>query len=193
MKMAFQQYKPSGWQYALGITGLLGVIAAVIIIVLFNCTEAQISPLIYEMTLRFIGVGVVLALAFLPVRMLLITLGTKNCTMHSEYRFLFFRIPMPKKSLPEFDYICAFRQLQGDEDNEGNVDYTYIYDVNAWYGNRHIKLCSQYTAEEAVRVATKVAVALNCELLDATNPANKTWITLPAKYEAGANPTETYS
>jgi hypothetical protein len=193
MKLAFQQYKPSRWQYALGIAGLLGTITAIGIIILYNCTNIPVSFVIYDISLRCIGVGAVLALAFLPVRMLVITLGTKNCTMHLEHRFAFLRIPMPKKPLPEFDYICAFSQLQGDEDNEGNASYSYIYDVNAWYGNKHIKLCSQYTAEEAMRVATKVALALNCELLDATNPADKIWITLPAKHEADTNPTETYS
>ena len=101
--------------------------------------------------------------------------------MHTEHRFIFSSIPFPKKTLPTIDYVCAFCQLQSDSDNEDNIAYSYTYDVNAWYGNKHIKLCSQYSAEEAMHVATKLALALNCDLLNSTDPDSKVWIEVPYK------------
>lgn len=110
--------------------------------------------------------------------MLVVTKDVKGITMHTEYIFTFFNIALPKKALPEIDYVCAFCQLQSDSDNAGNIDYSYVYDVNAWYGNKHIKLCSQYNAEAAMEVATKLANYLKCDLLNATDHNNKEWIEL---------------
>ncbi|WP_154652582.1 hypothetical protein [Flavobacterium rivuli] len=150
MKMYFQQYKPSQAQYTLGIAGLVVALISIIIIVLFCNKVYWIGSSDYVMAIKAIGPGLVFAIAFLPKKMLVITKGLKCITMHTEYIFMFFSIALPKKTLPEIDYVCAFCQLQSDSDNAGNIDYSYIYDVNAWYGNKHIKLCSQYNAESAM-------------------------------------------
>lgn len=182
MKIALQHRKPTTWHYTLGVGGLFVGVFGIIAIVLFNYKIYFLPSEVYAYLLQLTGPGIVLACAFLPKKMLVITIGAKKCTMHYERRLLFIKIPMPKKTLPQIDYVCAFQQLQSDSDNEGNTWYSYTYDVNAWYGNKHIKLCNQDNAEEAMRVATELAIAFNCELFDATNPDDKKWVELPVKH-----------
>ena len=181
MKMCFQQYKPSRQQYTLGVAGLVLGLICISTIALFRFNVDWINASDYVMAVKAVGPGLIFAIAFLPKKMLAITKDSKYLTMHTEYRFAFFSIALPKKPLPKIDYVCAFCQLQSDSDNYGNIDYSYIYDVNAWYGNKHIKLCSQYTADEAMQVATKLAIYLQCDLLNATDPNNKEWIEVSCK------------
>lgn len=182
MKMYFQQYKPSQGQYALGIAGLVLALVDIVVIILFNYkVHWLLSPYYYLMALKTIGGGLLLAIVFLPKKMLVVTKTLKGITMHTEYLSAFFRIALPKKPLPDIDYVCAFCQLESDSDNAGNIDYSYVYDVNAWYGNKHIKLCSQYNADEAMLVATQLAIYLQCDLLNATNHSNREWIEIVHK------------
>lgn len=174
MKFKVQQYKPSKSQYVLGIAGLLYFLVGIAVIVLYNNDLFKIDGLLYKFMVRYVGVGLVFAIAFLSVKLLVVDIDEKS--MYTEYKFLIFKIPFPKKSLPVIDYVCAFCQLQSDRDNKDNVMCSYVYDVNAWYGNKHIKLCSQYTAKEAMLIATKLADGLNCNLLNATDPENKVWV-----------------
>jgi len=176
MKMSFQQYKPSQLQYILGIAGLLWALFSVIIITLFYNNVYFISPPYYNMVFKCLGPALIFVIAFLPKKMLVIYRDIKCTTVYTEYRFGVISIALPKKTLPKIDYVCAFCQLQSDSDNQGNIDYSYIYDVNAWYGNKHIKLCSQYSAEESMVVATKLAVFLQCDLLNATDHSNRQWV-----------------
>jgi len=181
MKICFQQYKPSRQLYTLGIAGLALASVSVSAIVLFHYGVYWVNSSDYVMALKAIGPGFIFALAFLPKEMLVITQESDGLMMHKEYLFPSFKIALAKRALPKIDYVCAFCQLQSDSDNEGNANYSYVYDVNAWYGNKHIKLCSQYTEEEAINVATKLAVYLQCELLDATDHDNKKWIEISSK------------
>ena len=181
MKMRFQQYRPSQQQYILGVAGLLLAFLCSSTIVLFYYNVYWITPSGYILAVKAVGPGLIAALAFLPKKMLVITKGLKGITMHTEHLFIVFSIAFTKKALPEIDYVCAFCQLQSDSDNEGNIDYSYVYDVNVWYGNKHIKLCSQYSAEEALRVAKELAIFLKCDLLNATDPGNKEWIEISYK------------
>jgi len=176
MKMSFQQYRPSTSHYAIGILGLLVAAISIIIIIAFNYRVYYVNGFDYLMALKVVGPGLILAFVFLPKRMLVISKSSNGLMIHTEYLLAFFKIAFQKKPLPKIDYVCAFSQLQSDSDNEGNVNYSYIYDVNAWYGNKHIKLCSQYTPEEAMRVATKIAIYLECDLLNSTDQNNREWI-----------------
>jgi hypothetical protein len=183
MKMSFQQYRPSTSQYAIGILGLLVASISTCIIIAFNYKLYSVSSFDYLMALKVVGPGLILTFVFLPKRMLVISKTSKGLMIHTEYVLAFFKIAFRKKPLPKIDYVCAFSQLQSDSDNEGNANYSYIYDVNAWYGNKHIKLCSQYTPEEAMRVATKIAIYLECDLLNSTDQSNREWIEISHKPE----------
>lgn len=181
MKISFQQYKPSQLQYVLGIAGLLWALFSTIIIILFYNKVYFISPHHYIMVFKCLGPALIFAIAFLPKKMLVIYKDIKCATVYTEYRFAAISIALPKKTLPKIDYVCAFCQLQSDSDNKGNTSYSYIYDVNVWYENKHIKLCSQYSGEEAMRVATELAIFLDCDLLNATDYCNKEWVEIPLK------------
>lgn len=175
MKIALQQYKPSPWQYAIGCINLLIFIADIVLLILWYVFHAAWVLPFFTIVLPSLAVAPTLVIAYLPVKMVVTDISKK--TMHTEYRLFFMRFSGAEKTLPDIDYVSAFCQLQSDEDNSGNVDYSYVYDINLWYGNKHIKLCSQYTPEEALRMGKKLSIAFNCDLLDATRPNQKEWIT----------------
>ncbi len=177
MKMAFQQYKPSPEQHFLGMCGLLYLTGCIILVLLDFVFGIYINPGLLGIAAYGSFPALVGACIYLPAKVLVINL--KRQTLHYERRFLFISIPMPKKPLPQIEYISAFYQLVSDGDEMEGPNYSYTYDVNAWYGNRHLKLCSQYTADAALRTAHKIAFALKCDLLDATNPEHKVWMELP--------------
>ena len=175
MKVALQQYKPSGWYYALGYISIVVVIADILVLGFADYVRIIDRVILLNLALHSIGPATIFVIAFLPKKMVVIDTVLK--TMHTEYVLFSIRLPIVKQPLPNIDYISAFCQLQSDADNEGNIDYSYVYDINLWYGNKHIKLCSQYTPEEALQMGKKLAAALNCNLLDATRPFEKEWIT----------------
>jgi len=176
MKIALQQFKPSPWQYILGLLSALAFFGGIVNLVLWYGFNNPDAILYLGFSMCVTAPALVLMCAFLSVKMVVV--NTVKKTMHSERRFLFLRLPRAKKPLPEIDYVSAFCQLQVGESarGRGREIETHVYDVNLWHGTHHINITSQYTPEEALRMATKLAEALHCGLLDATDPDNKVWL-----------------
>ena len=176
MKIALQQFKPSPWQYILGLLSALVFLGGIVNLVLWYGFNDKAALMFLGFTMCTTAPALIFMCAFLSVKMVVI--DTDKKTMHSERRFLFLKLPRAKKPLPEIDYVSAFCQLQVGESarGRGREIETHIYDVNLWHGNGHINLSSQYTPEEALRMAKQLAEALHCGLLDATDPDNKIWL-----------------
>lgn len=78
------------------------------------------------------------------------------------------------KQLPDIEYVSVFKQavtLPGEDDG-------HVYNVNVWYGhNRHFTIYTKADSKAAYDMALYIASRLKIELLDATDPLNKIWIT----------------
>jgi len=78
------------------------------------------------------------------------------------------------EQLPDIEYVSVFRQavtLPGEDDG-------HVYNVNVWYGhNRHFTIYTKADSKAAYDMAMYIASRLKIELLDATDPLNKIWIT----------------
>ena len=87
--------------------------------------------------------------------------------------------------LPDIEYVSVFRQaviLPGDDNG-------YVYNVNVWYGhNRHFTIYTNRDHKPAYDMALYIASRLKTELLDATDPLSKIWITPWVKAESFALP-----
>ncbi|MFL9837601.1 hypothetical protein ABS768_08835 [Flavobacterium sp. ST-75] len=83
--------------------------------------------------------------------------------------------------LPEIDYISVFRQgWSKDSDGDGRTDSSgYVYDVNVWHNtSKHFTIYSNGYPEASLEMGRQLAVKLNTDLLDATDPFNKEWVDL---------------
>jgi hypothetical protein len=176
MKIALQQFKPSPWQYVLGLLSALVFLGGLLNLVVWYGFNNKAAHMFLGFTMCTTAPALIFMCAFLSVKMVVV--DTVKKTIHSERRFLFLKLPRAKKPLPEIDYVSAFCQLQIGESarGQGREIESHIYDVNLWHGTHHIFLCSQYTAEEALHMARQLAEALHCGLLDATDPYNKVWL-----------------
>jgi hypothetical protein len=78
------------------------------------------------------------------------------------------------QQLPNIDYVSVFRQavtLPGEDDG-------HVFNVNVWYGtNQHFTIYTNADVKRASDMALFIASRLRIELLDATDPLNKIWIT----------------
>jgi hypothetical protein len=78
------------------------------------------------------------------------------------------------EQLPDIEYVSVFRQavtLPGEDDG-------HVYTVNVWYGhNRHFTIYTKADGKAASDMALYIASRLKIDLLDATDPLNKIWIT----------------
>lgn len=73
------------------------------------------------------------------------------------------------KKLPEVEYVSVFKQPK----KNGN----YIFETNLWYKkNRHFNVYDSADPEPAFAMGKLVALKLNVDLLDATQPNNYVWI-----------------
>ncbi len=90
-----------------------------------------------------------------------------------EYRVGMVRV-VRWQQLPDIDYVSVFRQavtLPGEDDG-------HVFTVNVWYGhNRHFTIYTKADNKAAYDMAMYIASRLKIELLDATDPLNKIWIT----------------
>lgn len=83
--------------------------------------------------------------------------------------------------LPEIDYISVFRQAWSkDSDGDGRTDSSgYVYNVNVWHNtSKHFTIYSNGYPEASLEMGRQLALKLNTDLLDATNPQNKEWVDL---------------
>lgn len=83
--------------------------------------------------------------------------------------------------LPEIDYISVFRQAWSkDSDGDGRTDSSgYVYDVNVWHNtSKHFTIYTNGYPEASLEMGRQLAVKLNTDLLDATDPQNKEWVDL---------------
>lgn len=89
------------------------------------------------------------------------------------------------EQLPDIEYVSVFRQavtLPGEDDG-------HVYNVNVWYGhNRHFTIYTKADSKAAYDMAMYIASRLKIELLDATDPLNKIWITLWVETESWGLP-----
>lgn len=78
------------------------------------------------------------------------------------------------EQLPDIEYVSVFRQavtLPGEDDG-------HVFNVNVWYGhNQHFTIYTKPESKPAYDMALYIASRLQIELLDATDPRNKIWIT----------------
>jgi hypothetical protein len=78
------------------------------------------------------------------------------------------------KQLPGIEYVSVFKQavtLPGEDDG-------HVFNVNVWYGqNRHFTIYTNSENKSAYEMGMFIASRLKIELLDATDPLNKIWIT----------------
>ncbi len=93
-----------------------------------------------------------------------VTFDFKNDNIISTY----FIGPFSHKKtakIPELEYVAVFKNGKN------------LYEVNLWYkGNRHYKLDTFQTAENAFEFATSISSKLNLNILDATERGNSNWI-----------------
>ncbi|WP_339707436.1 hypothetical protein [uncultured Kriegella sp.] len=72
-------------------------------------------------------------------------------------------------SLPNVEYVSVFQQAKKD----GN----YIFETNLWYQkNKHFNVYESIDPEPAFAMGKLVALKLNLDLLDATQPKNYVWV-----------------
>jgi len=78
------------------------------------------------------------------------------------------------EQLPDIEYVSVFKQavtLPGEDDG-------HVFNVNVWYGhNQHFTIYTKPESKPAYDMAMYIASRLKIELLDATDPLNKIWIT----------------
>ncbi|HNP33024.1 MAG TPA: hypothetical protein PKN96_07000 [Flavobacterium sp.] len=73
-----------------------------------------------------------------------------------------------KSKVPQLEYVSVF------------LDSKENYEVNLWYvRNKHYRMYDFDKKETAIEFATKVALKLKIDLLDATEKGNSKWIDLP--------------
>ena len=83
--------------------------------------------------------------------------------------------------LPNVEYISVFRQAWSkDSDGDGITDGSgYRYDVNVWYNaSKHFTIYTNGYPEASLEMGRQLALRLNTDLLDATDPQDKKWIDL---------------
>jgi len=89
------------------------------------------------------------------------------------------------KELPDIEYVSVFRQaviLPGEDDG-------HVYNVNVWYGkNQHFTIYTNAEEKPAYNMALYIASRLKIDMLDATDPFNKIWITPHVVVETGGLP-----
>ncbi len=67
--------------------------------------------------------------------------------------------------IPELEYVAVFKNGRN------------LYEVNLWYkGNRHYKLDTFQTSDNAFDFASSISKKLNLDLLDSTERGNSNWI-----------------
>lgn len=89
------------------------------------------------------------------------------------------------RQLPTIEYVSVFRQavtLPGEDDG-------HVYNVNVWYGhNRHFTIYTKDDGKAAYDMALYISSRLKIDMLDATNPLSKIWITPWVETESGGLP-----
>ena len=77
------------------------------------------------------------------------------------------------EQLPDIEYVSVFKQaviLPGEDDG-------HVFNVNVWYGhNQHFTIYTNADGKPAYDMALYIAVRLKMDMLDATDPFNKIWI-----------------
>lgn len=91
-----------------------------------------------------------------------------------QYRVGPFRIGLWKK-LPLIEYVSVFKQNYFNTEIESNRSSRY--NVNLWYnGTKHFTIYRHYSRKASYDVAYNLAVKLQTDFLDATDPHNKNWV-----------------
>lgn len=176
MKITLQQFKPGVPLYLLGLLSLVVLITDTGWLIACYVFGKYYTPLAASLVLRSIVPAFIVSVLVLQVKKSVLDLDKKE--IKTAFHILGIGIPLSTKPLPKIDYVSVFCQLHltGSGRNIYRQVASHTYDINLWYGPRHIKLCSQYSAEEALGMARQVAEALNCGLLDATDPHDKVWL-----------------
>lgn len=148
----------------------------------FTVTLAQLGYGLWEV---FLGDGFWGAMGFLDTIILTVVLGLKFSMVTSihfdiakkRYKKQYTVGPIKYgkwEYLPNIEYISVFGQGLSDSDGD-RVDV--VYDVNVWHDtSKHFTIYSSEELEPSYEMAKYIALKLEVDLLDASVPHDKKWL-----------------